>query len=113
MKVLWRDGKCTVAHVREALADGFRDLAHTSVMTTMAIMSEKGYLKRHRKGRSHIYEATLTEDGTRSGMLEDLVDRVFSGSKVAAMVNLLETGDIEADELAELRELIDAKGRQV
>ncbi len=112
LKVLWRDGRCSVSHVRRALARDFRKLAHTSVMTMMGIMCDKGYLKRRRNGRSHIYEAAVTAEGTQSDMLGDLVDRAFSGSRVAAMVNLLETGDIDEAELAELRQLIAEKARQ-
>ena len=37
LKVIWRDGACTVRNVREALAPT-RKLAHTSVITVMNIM---------------------------------------------------------------------------
>ncbi|MBN2477272.1 MAG: BlaI/MecI/CopY family transcriptional regulator, partial [Pirellulales bacterium] len=43
------------------------------------------------------------------GMLRDLVDRAFDGSAAALMVNLLETKDIDAEELRQLRELIDRR----
>lgn len=111
LKILWRDGPSSVRHVRDRLAE-FRDLAYTSVMTIMTIMTKKGYLKRTRKGRSYTYAPLLTEAETARGMLGDLVDRVFDGSAVAAMVNLLETGDVDDEELAELRELIERKAEE-
>ena len=111
LKVLWRDGQSTVRHVREELAD-FRNLAHNSVMTMMAIMTKKGYLKRFRKGNRHIYTPRIAERKASSGMLGDIVDRVFDGSTMAAMVSLLETRDVDEAELAELRKLIRQKERE-
>ena len=40
LKILWKDGECTVRKARDALK-GFRKLAYTSVMTMMLIMTEK------------------------------------------------------------------------
>ncbi len=112
LKVLWQEGESTVREVRMALAD-FRDLAHTSVMTMMTIMTEKGYLRRVKKGNKYLYKPRVTEEGTSLGMLEDIVERVFRGSTMAAVVNLLEAGDVDKAELAELRRLIKKKEGQV
>ena len=45
-------------------------------------------------------------------MLRDLVDRAFGGSKAAAMLNLLEMGDVTQEELEQLRELITKKSKE-
>jgi predicted transcriptional regulator len=112
LKVLWRDGESSVRHVRKGLAS-FRKLAHTSVMTMMSIMTEKGYLKRSKKGNRYSYKARVTEEEISSGMLGDIVDRAFRGSAMTAMVNLLETSDIDEAELAELRRLVHRKGKEM
>ncbi len=111
LKVLWRDGESSVRHVKQALK-GFRKLAYTSVMTMMTIMTEKGYLKRRKKSNYYIYKPLITEKAITSGMLGDVVERLFDGSAMAAMVNLLETGDVDESELAELRKLIRRKGKE-
>ncbi len=111
LKVLWRDGESSVRDVKQALKV-FRKLAHTSVMTMMTIMIEKGYLKRRKKSNYYMYKPLITEKAITSGMLGDVVDRLFDGSAMAAMVNLLETGDVDESELAELRKLIRRKGKE-
>ena len=111
LKILWRDGEATVRQVKKQLSS-FRELAYTSVMTMMTIMTEKGYLKRSKKDNYYIYEPQITEQDTTRGMLADVVDRLFDGSATAAMVNLLETGDIDKAELAILRKLITRKGKE-
>ena len=112
LKILWRDGEATVRQVKKQLSN-FRELAYTSVMTMMTIMTEKGYLKRSKKANCYIYKPQITEQETTRGMLGDVVDRLFDGSATAAMVNLLETGDIDKAELAQLRKLITRKGKEV
>jgi predicted transcriptional regulator len=39
-------------------------------------------------------------------MLKDVVDRVYEGSTMSVVVNLLESADIDPEELKQLRELI-------
>ncbi len=108
LKILWRDGPSNVRHVRDALV-AFRDLAYTSVMTMMTIMAKKGYLKRRKGEGGYVYRAAISAESTTRGMLRDLVDRAFDGSAAALMVNLLETRDLDAGELRQLRELINRK----
>ena len=109
LKILWRDGVSPVRHVRDELAVQ-RDLAYTSVMTTMNIMTDKGYLRRTRKKGGYVYKPCITRESTASRMMGDVVNRVFAGSAVAAMLHLVETGDIDETELAALRALLDKKG---
>lgn len=118
LKVLWRLGPSPVRRVREALAAGAgalhepRELAYTTVMTVMTIMTQKGYLRRTRSDTGYIYHAKARRDLTTGRMLRDLVDRAFSGSAGAAVVNLLESSEIPPEELRRLRELIDRMERQ-
>ncbi len=105
VKLLWQNSPLSVSEVRKRLKP-FRELAHTSVMTMMGIMTDKGYLTRVKKGRGYLYKASITREQTSSSMMNDIVERVFSGSPGAAMLNLLETGDIDQSQLDELRELI-------
>ena len=108
LKILWREGPSTVRQVREALAPT-RPLAHTSVITTMNIMVDKGYLTRTAEGNPHTYSAKVTAQSVRRRMLTDLVKRAFDGSAIALMLNLLDTAELEADELAQLRKRLEEK----
>jgi len=108
LKVLWEHGPLTVRHTRDALAD-FRDLAYTSVITVMNIMVDKGYLARKKEGASYIYRPLITQTATRKRMLKDLVNRAFDGSTAAAMVNLLESADLDEAEVERIRNLLNGK----
>lgn len=108
LKVLWREPRVPVRRVRDALAGG-RDLAYTSVMTVMNIMVDKGYLKRVKDGNGYLYEAVVTRESTTRRMLRDTVNRLFEGSVSAAVVHLLDEGELNEDELKELRKLVRTK----
>ncbi len=108
LKVLWRLGPATVRQVRDELA-AVRDLAYTTVMTMMTIMDTKGYVKRVKDGRSFIYEATYQEQKASRNMLQDVVDRLFGGSTKAVMQHLLETSELDDEELHQIRQIINRK----
>ncbi len=107
LKVLWRVGPVPVRVVRDELV-GFRVLAYTSVMTILNIMVNKGYLTRKKDGASFRYRTKIRQKSTTWRMLRDLVDRAFDGSASAAMVNLLEAGELNDDEIASIRKLLDS-----
>ena len=111
LKILWRDGPSSVRQVRDALVQ-FRDLAYTSVMTVLGIMARKKYVRRTKSGGSFVYRAVLTEESTGGNMLDDTVNRVFDGSAVAVMQRLIETADLNADEPAQIRQLIGRKAKE-
>ena len=112
LKVLWQLEAASVRQVRDTLAP-IRDLAYTSVMTMLTIMTRKGYVKRKKDGRSYVYQAKYHEHKAGSNMLRDVIDRLFGGSTTAVMQHLLETSDLDDTELKQIRQLINrkAKGR--
>ena len=111
LKVLWRDQPCTVREVRDALSAD-RDLAYTTVMTVMGIMAKKKYVKRRKQKSTFVYQAIWTAEATSQGMLNDVVDRVFEGSKLAVMQQLLETSDLDDSELSEIRKLLSRRNKK-
>jgi predicted transcriptional regulator len=111
LKVLWVRSPLPVREIRQQLADQGRDLAHTSVITTLNIMVRKGYLKRTKQANAFLFEPRVARVGISRRMLRDVVNRAFDGSAKDVMLALLETSDVDGDELKEIRRLIDRKAR--
>jgi len=109
-KILWREGPSSGRQIRDALA-GFRDMAYTSVMTIMKIMTEKKYVRRKKADGNFVYYPRITEETVAKGMLHDIVDRVFDGSAAAVMLKLLQTTDLDEQELGQLRQMINRKAK--
>ena len=72
-------------------------------------MDTKGYVKRVKDGRSFIYEATYQEQKASRNMLQDVVDRLFGGSTKAVIQHLLETSELDDEELNQIRQIINRK----
>jgi BlaI family penicillinase repressor len=81
-------------------------------MTMMGILERKGRLKRETVDRAHVYRPAEPQGKVVRGMVQDFLDRVFSGSARPLLVHLLENRDIDREELDELRSLLKDKGRK-
>ncbi len=112
LKVLWERSPQTVREVRQALAATGRELAHTSVITTLNVMVRKKYLRRSMQGKSCLFQPRISREDASRGMLGDVVERVFDGSAKAVMLSLFDCTDLTADDLKELRRLINQKAKE-
>ena len=113
LKVLWDESPLPVREVRARLeTQAARPLAHSTVITMLNIMHGKGFLKRKKDGKAFLFSPKVKKESVTGKMMGDLLSRAFDGSPAAMMLNLLETNDIDADELAELRKLIARKAKE-
>jgi predicted transcriptional regulator len=110
LKVLWdRDGPASVREVLgvvNARADEPR--AYTSVMSLLNVMTDKGLLRRTPKGRAFVYEPAAPRETTLRSLLGETLDRVYDGSASLLVAHLLDQSHPSGDELAQIRELLDA-----
>ena len=72
-------------------------------------MVEKKYLNRKPKGNAYLFSPRISESDVSEKMLGDVVDRVFDGSAKAVLLKLIDVKDVDADELKELRRIINNK----
>ncbi len=111
LKVLWEQSPLTARQIREVLADRGRELAHTSVITMLQRMVDKGQLDQldPEVGKAFRFVPFLSEADVSGRMLGDLVERVFDGSAEEAVAALLELrgSGLSKKEYQRLAELID------
>ena len=113
LTVLWAESPLPVREVRARLeSEAGRPLAHSSVITMLNIMHRKGFLRRRKAGKAFLFSPRAEKDRVTGKMMGDLLSRAFDGSPSAMVLNLIETADLDADELAELRKLISRKAKE-
>lgn len=113
LKVLWETAPLMVREVRALLKErSGRTLSHSAVITMLNIMVRKGYLGRKKEGKAFLFKPLVQRESVAGGMMGDLLKRVFDGSPAALVLNLIETNDLDAGELAELRRLIARKAKE-
>lgn len=113
LKVLWDESPLPVREVRERLAErSGRSLAHSSVITMLNIMHRKGFLRRKKEGKSFLFAPKEEREQVTGEMTRDLMTRAFDGSAKALVLNLLNSTELDAEELAEVRRLIARKAKE-
>jgi predicted transcriptional regulator len=108
LRVLWKQGRCTVRQVHEALRETQeKDTGYTTVLKLMQNMAEKGLVRRDERERTHVYEAAINEQKTQRELLRDLMDRAFGGSAASLVLQALSMKKASPEELEEIRKLLD------
>jgi len=106
MEVLWTIGSGTVADVADALPSGV-PLAYSSVLTTLRVLENKGYLTHGKEGRAFIYRPLVGREQARQSAVAHLVSRFFENSPELLMLNLLGDGKLKPGELDRLKARIE------
>jgi predicted transcriptional regulator len=114
MDVLWLKGSATVQQVLDGLPDK-PALAYNSVLTTIRVLENKGYVEHVKDGRAHIYKPIMEREEATRSEIRHLVSRFFKNSHELLVLNILEDlgaehNGLEAEELVRLRELLHSSG---
>ena len=105
MDVLWLKGSATVQQVLDGLPQK-PALAYNSVLTTIRILENKGYVKHVKDGRAHIYMPLVERKEATRSEIRHLVSRFFKDSHELLVLNILEDQGVEANELKRLRQVL-------
>jgi len=106
LRVLWGRGPSTVRQVHEVLSRD-RETGYTTVLKLMQIMTEKGLVERDESERTHVYQARLTQEQTQQQLVDNLLEKAFGGSAAQLVMRALAAKEASADELAQIRQLLD------
>src|SRR6266498_3021846 len=107
LRVLWERGASTVREVQNTL-EVRRPAGYTTVLKLLQIMTEKGLVRRDESERAHVYEARVPREETQRQLVGDLLESAFSGSASALVMRALSSKKTSPQELARIRELLDA-----
>src|SRR5262245_29464264 len=106
MDVIWKQGPTTVAEVVEALPKQL-GLAYNTVLTTMRILEDKGYVKHSKsgEGRAFVYRAVVGQREASRKAVRNLLGRFFRNSAEALVLNLIEDEHLTEEEILRIRKL--------
>jgi predicted transcriptional regulator len=89
MPIMWRRGTATVKQVHRELID-WRDLAYTTVMTTMERLTEKGVLKREKRGLAYVYTLAHSREEYAAQAVQQIIEQVLNGDATALVGTSIE-----------------------
>ena len=110
MRVLWSTPEASVAEVCQRLTKEHQR-APTTIATMLTKMERKGVVAHRADGRVFLYRAKIREADVHRSMVTDLTERLFEGAATALVSHVLAQGEFDAEELAELRALLDRRGK--
>ena len=105
MNALWDKRQGTVGEIAEAVkADP--PLAYTTVLTTLRILENKGYVRHTKQSRAFVYEPTIDRDQASSGAVRHLLKRFFNDSPELLVANLLKSEQLRRRDFEKVRKLL-------
>lgn len=106
MQVLWERGPSTADDVMQALS-GVSDWQDATVKTLLNRLLKKGALAADAEGRRYRYRPLLAREAYVLEESRSLVERLFEGRIAPLVAHFSRHGQLDADDIAELRRLIE------
>jgi predicted transcriptional regulator len=107
MRILWARGESTVAELVSAVTDQVA-LAYTSVLTTVRVLENKGYVSHRQEGRAFLYSPSIAASEASRSEVRHMLQRFFGNSREQLLLSLLDDNEIGPEELRRLKEAIAA-----
>ena len=107
MDALYQAGRSTAADIQAAIPD---PPSYSAVRTMLRILEEKGHVRHELDGTRYVYIPTVARDKAKRSALRHVVNTFFDGSAAQVMAALFELSpkDLDDEELARIRRMIDA-----
>ena len=109
MKILWLRGESAVSDLVAAMPEG-ETLAYNSVLTTVRILEQKGYVEHRQDGRAFVYRASVAEHEASRSEVKHVLNRFFGNSRERLLLSLLGDDEVSREELERLKEAIRNSG---
>jgi predicted transcriptional regulator len=107
MKILWARGESAVGELVAAMPEGSA-LAYNSVLTTIRILEQKGYVVHRQEGRAFLYSPCVAEQEAGRSEVRHMMQRFFGNSRERLLLSLLGDDEVTPEELHRLKEAIAA-----
>jgi BlaI family penicillinase repressor len=111
MHVFWSHGEMTAQDARDRLADAGTDRAYTTVATLVRILHEKNFLEPTNSERPFRYVPARPYEEVSRRLLDDVIERVFLGSREQLLVRLLGQRRLTVKERALLESILQEAGQ--
>ncbi|MDQ3749707.1 MAG: BlaI/MecI/CopY family transcriptional regulator [Acidobacteriota bacterium] len=111
MEILWRESPLAVTDVEQKLQKK-REIAHTTVLTTLDRMHQKGFLVREKQGKAFVYSPRYTKEEFERGVAQEVLSALLSQFAEPALSAFVELVGEDGEKLDQLEDLIRHKREQ-
>ena len=111
MEILWAESPLSVTEVEQKLQQR-REIAHTTVLTTLDRMHRKGLLRREKQGKAFVYAPRYSQAEFERGVAQEVLSALLSQFTEPALSAFVELVSEDGAKLDHLEELIRRKREQ-
>lgn len=111
MKILWTRGESVVSDLVAAMPDG-ETLAYNSILTTVRILEQKGYVDHRQEGRAFVYRPCVAEQEASRSEVRHVLSRFFGNSRERLLLSLLGDEEVSPEELQRLKMAIQSAAEE-
>lgn len=111
MEVLWREPELTVNQVEERLQQR-RQIARTTVLTTLDRMHRKGYLTREKSGKAFVYAPRYSREEFERGLAQEVLGALLGGLSEPVLSTFVDLIGQDEAKLEQLEKLIRQKRKE-
>jgi predicted transcriptional regulator len=106
LRILWELGPSPVREIHKRL-EAAKGTNYSTTVKMLAVMLQKGLLKRDEDAQPHVYRPALTRAKTGKRIVDDLIEKVYDGSAMSLVLQALSSGKATKEELDEVRRMLD------
>src|SRR3954470_23462900 len=103
MDLLWRNERMTARDLREQLYPDANKAQHGTVQRLLERLEKKGFVQRDKGLSIHFFSPQVSREAYAGGQLEELADKLTSGSIAPLITHLVEEKKISRDEIKRIR----------
>ena len=112
LRALWDEGPAPIRALADRLYPGGGASEYATVQKLLERLEDKGHVTRRSEGRANVYSARVRREDLVARRLRDTAEKLCDGSLTPLLTHLVSAGRLSADELAELRRLVDRLARK-
>jgi BlaI family transcriptional regulator, penicillinase repressor len=106
LRILWELGPSPVREIHKRL-EAAKGTNYSTTVKMLAVMLQKGLVKRDEDAQPHVYRPALTRAKTGKRLLDDLIEKVYDGSAMSLVLQALSSRKATKEELDQVRRILD------
>ena len=107
LKALWEIAPATVRDVMNHLHDRGRTVAYTTVLTFLARLEQKNFVRSDKSGVAYVYEPRISREKVSKSRLQNLLEEMYDGAAGPLVLQLVRERRFTPDEIEQLQQLIE------
>lgn len=109
MMIIWRLNRAVTRLDIEENLQKDRQLSATTILSFLARLEERGFLKVEKEGKSNLYTAVISEQEYLQSESRSILSKLYRNSIRNFMAALYDGDSLSEEDMEELREFIDEK----